>query len=346
MKINGGRRGFTLIELLVVIAIIAVLIALLLPAVQQAREAARRTQCKNNLKQIGLASHNYLDVHGRLPMNFRSTATGTTVIGYEYSTQLVGLLPYIDLAPLYNTINFNGGVVVNDNGSGKTLGVYILPGYQCPSDPNAGKPIPATGYGPASYAFSMGAQYIGGYNGCNFATEVGTYPAGTGVQTGPTSNNITYGQDPFGRDNVNGSSGGDSNQISGLSSRGYYNPYSPKLAEITDGTSNTILVGEIRMSCSSFSPYGWAWPEAMWYGMSAPINWHTCPDNTDVGTTLCRDLASGSNTNGMNGFKSKHVGGAHFLLSDGSVRFLSENLDRLTYARLGDRWDGGVVGDF
>src|SRR5687767_15656460 len=110
-----SRFGFTLIELLVVIAIIAILIALLLPAVQQAREAARRTQCKNNLKQLGLALHNYLDVHGRFPIGqqFRGTwdgtndsagAAGNGGTGFAWGSYV---LPFIDQAPLYNQFDFN-----------------------------------------------------------------------------------------------------------------------------------------------------------------------------------------------------------------------------------------------
>ncbi len=360
------RRGFTLIELLVVIAIIAVLIALLLPAVQQAREAARRTQCKNNLKQLGLAAHNYLDVHLRLPMAFHQT-NGLT----NYSTQLVGLLPFIDQAPLYNTINFSNSLggpgsnqVVNDANSGKVLGKYVLKAFQCPTDPNSGVPIASTGYGPSNYAFSMGAQWMGAAANCagpptatgtcNLLTEVGSYPAGTGVQTGASSLNMTIGEDPFGRGNQDANNG-DPSQISGLAGGyGATSPYSPSLAQITDGTSNTIMIGEIRMACSNFSPYGWANPPSMWYATTAPINFHTCPDDTDIGSTPCKNLGglgaannSGcGNFNAMNGFKSKHIGGAHFTLADGAVRFISENIDRLTYARLGDKADGGVVGDF
>jgi prepilin-type N-terminal cleavage/methylation domain-containing protein len=134
------RRGFTLIELLVVIAIIAILIALLLPAVQQAREAARRTQCKNNLKQIGLALHNYHDAHDCFPFGWGGTRPATGSPGYSAISQL---LPFFDQAPLYNTINFSLPLTDPANDVPRRQELPIL---RCPSDfdnpqPNAGGAI-------------------------------------------------------------------------------------------------------------------------------------------------------------------------------------------------------------
>jgi len=145
----GKRSAFTLIELLVVIAIIAILIALLLPAVQQAREAARRTQCKNNLKQLGLAMHNYHDVYNTFPHNQNRWGGGP--IGADQIPQwswLVGILPYIDQAPLYNAFSYdvnvadgNGGTITGDrnhNGIGvnQALAQTGMAAYICPSSPN------------------------------------------------------------------------------------------------------------------------------------------------------------------------------------------------------------------
>lgn len=144
LKFRRQRRAFTLIELLVVIAIIAILVALLLPAVQQAREAARRSQCKNNLKQIGLALHNYHDVHTIFPQvrvldlnNF----PGSCTMGWQrpagYSWRVL-ILPFMDQANLYETIDFNDHLIGGCGGgsSWSTADATIIPGYLCPSDPS------------------------------------------------------------------------------------------------------------------------------------------------------------------------------------------------------------------
>ncbi|WP_417385328.1 DUF1559 domain-containing protein [Gimesia sp.] len=126
-KSNYIRRGFTLIELLVVIAIIAILIALLLPAVQQAREAARRSQCKNNLKQIGLAMHNYLDAFTTFPIGGLKNSRGPN--------WRVGLLPYFDQAPAYNQVSYNASFWAH-SGLQAVFKTLRVPGYVCPSSPH------------------------------------------------------------------------------------------------------------------------------------------------------------------------------------------------------------------
>lgn len=128
------RSGFTLIELLVVIAIIAVLIALLLPAVQQAREAARRTQCKSNMKQIALALHNYESTHGRFPIGVLG-ASGTSSNTNQLTTWQTMILPFVDQTPLYNQYNFN---VAFDNALNATNVIAIIPTYKCASQPIEG----------------------------------------------------------------------------------------------------------------------------------------------------------------------------------------------------------------
>lgn len=174
-------------------------------------------------------------------------------------------------------------------------------------------------------------------NGCNLATWAGAFPSGMGLDADGD------GEDPFNRGNVRSDYG---NQlVSGPFGRGYFSSYNSKLRDLTDGTTNTILMGEIRMSCNLYSPWGWAWPESLWYATTAPINFPTCPNDPGFDSNPCFTNIS-TNWNAIFGFKSEHAGGAQFLLGDGSVRFIQENIDRLTYARLGDKSDGGVIGEF
>jgi prepilin-type N-terminal cleavage/methylation domain-containing protein len=310
-------RGFTLIELLVVIAIIAVLIALLLPAVQQAREAARRSQCKNNLKQLGLALHNYNDVVNKLPSNGMTTG-GCCSTGAAGA--LVMLLPYIDQAPLYNTINFTA---TPDWRTGLACSAPT-PYYQttltvlrCPSDTSPLTYVPnGATYGTwatASYGLSTGSQFNGG-NQCG-----------------------SYGGNQFGTGSVTLASDANPANVSGIYSRG---GYSARFADITDGLSNTIFMGEIRSECSDHAQQGWAQLNTNMFSVAAPINYNTCPQGPGTG---CNNNQA---WNTSMGFKSLHVGGAQFLMGDGSVRFVSENINYLTYQALGDRRDGTPIGSF
>ena len=323
-------RGFTLIELLVVIAIIAVLIALLLPAVQQAREAARRTQCKNNLKQIGLATHNYNDTFGQLPF-----AHGMTVVGR--GSQFVRLLPFIDQAPLFNQLDFTSATDVNFQPLPNGGGLYktVLTALLCPSDPfmvlgqgwTKPSPYPDGIRAKSNYFFSSGAQSMPGNNwtpmNCNQYSPGGGYPSGY-FGTGSAA----YANDDTG------------NAISGIVSR---YQWAAKLNHVSDGLSNTIFVGEIRPDCSSWPNfYGWSGEDGF-VGTSAPINYPSCDMTATASVNPCNHP---NNCNTSQGFKSRHVGGAHFVLGDGSVRFLSENIDYATYQKLGDRRDGQVVGEF
>lgn len=357
--ITVRRSAFTLIELLVVIAIIAVLIAFLLPAVQQAREAARRMQCKNHLKQLGLANHNYHDLANRFPMNNQ----------YQGFTTLVSLLPYVDQAAFYNSLNFNitftYGVDPDNRVStqivnGVQVRSTVMKHLQCPSDPNAGTlvgktwidgsgPTPnvTTNYATTSYAHSVGAQPMSSWGGCTVGFDEDPFKVGNG-------------QAIFGI----------GTKISGIVSRGDYAqfsyyppdsrcaPWSAAIHEITDGTTNTILMGEIRQSCVSrgcVSGYvSWVDTDVLVYATTAPINFRTCPDDprgNSGSTGTCNDFTSDEtkctdNYNTQHGFKSKHSGGAHFLLADGSVRFINQSIDQQTYQRIGARNDGNYVGEF
>ena len=316
LRFSRRLRGFTLIELLVVIAIIAVLIALLLPAVQQAREAARRTQCKNNLKQFGLAMHNYHDTMNIFPNTISPGNLGNpTGVG-----AMVHLLPYIDQAAVYSSISFVSSTgwqtsVTDSAPAGKHYYEIQPPGFKCPSDTSE-KYYPGTNgivgnWATASYGLSGGAQRESG-NGCP------TYPGNT-FGTGPADHSDSR----------------NATQISGMFSR---HGFSCRIKDVSDGTSNTILMGEYRAQCSDHQRHGWANVNSNWLFTTAPINFETC-----LGGAGCN---SHTNWATSQGFKSQHTGGVHILLCDGAVRFVSQNIDYATYQTLGDRRDGKVVGEF
>jgi prepilin-type N-terminal cleavage/methylation domain-containing protein len=333
-------RAFTLIELLVVIAIIAVLIALLLPAVQQAREAARRSQCKNNLKQIGLALHNYHDSVGMFPaaMYWRDPGTLLTVASYPGGTGsasffgamghswLVALLPFIDQAPLYNTYNFSVSVnnALNANSVNKTLAVFL-----CPSDPYANSSNLFTGMGGAFGRNCYGAS-------------------GYGFNTG--------GQD---RGTVN---------VNDLGLMGFNG--NTRISGVTDGTSNTVAVWEIRSGWNPGDPRGvWASgrigggllvnclnPDPSFgvtgdcFGINEGGNGHSNGDDIfgNGQTTDNPQIGMGgwNGGDGQAGPKSMHVGGVHALMTDGAVRFISQNINGKIHRYLLAIGDGNVVGDF
>ena len=334
------KFGFTLIELLVVIAIIAVLIALLLPAVQQAREAARRTQCKNNLHNLGLAQHNYHDAANRFSFShgWADTSSGTDGLWNPGPSQSKGslfvhLLPYMDQAPLYNRLQFAlspGPRVGQQNVGGRVLSEVILSVLQCTSDDHGGATPGGTGL--SNYAPSMGNQNMPNLY-CSSTPYVG---------------NI-YGDGASGHGGNHANAGGVSgNGISGMFARW---GWGAKISDCTDGLSNTILMGEVRPKCGDHYYYGGGWSEfnSLWTGTVGPINYETCGIPTrpgiasEDGSVVCHDVRDWGNSMA---FKSRHTGGAHFLLGDGSVRFISENINWVTYQRIGGRRDGQVVGEF
>ncbi len=334
-------RGFTLIELLVVIAIIAVLIALLLPAVQQAREAARRSQCKNNLKQLGLAVHNYVDSSKMLPSGFNTTWGAPHYKG----NQMVFLLPYMDQAPLYKSLDFTnlagidwwrvpksnlapgtgGNAGFDTDGSGWVTKKEMT-ALRCPSYTEV---TASGGWGMANsnYAFSMGGQQMDSPHGACQTTAFSWYPGGN------------LGDGPWGHGNTLRSE-----WVSGVVSR---QGWGAKFAEISDGLSSVIMVGEILPACSDHArDYGWGTPNALWFATNAPINYPTCPKDAAKFPSDPPQCHDPNNWTLSMGFKSKHRGGAHFLMSDGAVRMINESVSYQTYARLGGRRDGKALADF
>lgn len=307
-----SRRAFTLIELLVVIAIIAILVALLLPAVQQAREAARRSQCKNNLKQLGLAMHNYNGQSNVLPY------------GWDEHEQLwhAPILPFIDQAPLYNTLNFAESGDGNwDSGSANTTAcATVIDVFRCPStarpshDDNQG----ITGRVPVSYRACGGSNV--------FSDDVSTIPAGS--PAGATALEVS--------------------QLNGL----FYGDSSVRFADVTDGLSNTIMIGE-----SYNDTYAKDGQEMDYWQIGSPQTGSWTKGGAG-GTEYSEGVGSTGpklnsrldpNVHGVlmeMSFGSYHIGGAHFLLGDGSVRFISENVDLATYQGLGSRGAKETLGDF
>jgi prepilin-type N-terminal cleavage/methylation domain-containing protein len=325
------RRGFTLIELLVVIAIIAVLIALLLPAVQQAREAARRTQCKNNLKQLGLALHNYHDSFGSFPASGYAEGVG----GYDYATGgatpaipkqsntsgFVMLLPYFDQAPMYNQWNFNNAAswsyvyglysastVLGNPDVNAPISKTPLPVLTCPSD--NGNPF----YTAKNQYYSISATEAGGYrSNYDFSAHYNEYYYDHYWQAlAPSARPL------FGSDTKSG------------------------IRDITDGTSNTVAMIEQTREKYNGSVGGWSYRCHVNIGIDlawVPINrWDYPPlsgSNVVVGR-LGQWASAGS----------LHTGGCQVVLADGAVRFLSENMDTTTRQRLSTIADGQPLGEF
>ncbi|MBC7968405.1 MAG: DUF1559 domain-containing protein, partial [Fuerstia sp.] len=305
------------------IAIIAILIALLLPAVQQAREAARRTQCKNNLKQYGLALHNYHDTYLRFPPGGQDW--GNPNVGWQ-----VRILPFTEQTALYGAINFSDVnawdrlLVATDPNS--QLRKRNVPYAKCPTDASANVD---TNWAQASYCGSLGSQRTPSASGaCNiFMTANVHYP------------------DPGGQADHGNSTSGTS--LSGMFGRLWAD--SPGIKDITDGTTNTIMVGEILPACNDHTA-GWWHYNGManaHASTSVPLNtMTTCSSPYKRPTAEYPGCENANNWNLSWGFRSGHTGGAQFLLGDGSVRFLSQNIDYQTYQYLGRRADGFVIGEF
>jgi prepilin-type N-terminal cleavage/methylation domain-containing protein len=311
-KTTPRFKGFTLIELLVVIAIIAILIALLLPAVQQARESARRTQCRNNLKQIGLALHNYLDTHRVFPAACYKTLnqdTGATTENRRATHWTAMLLPFIDQGPLYNTITFGENAGWNA-GNNLTARRAQLAGFQCPSAPDR-----------RTYDYDS-------------TTGLATYNYGV-VMSGSIGNPVSrsgenkhYMDDNYPGDSVRHN--GAFNQNTAFSTR-----------DLSDGTSNTLGVGERYRSAATDA-------DNNTYRRYGGIGTENAQDehaqfSGSIGTTI--NSTSGTQY-GYAGFSSKHTGGAHFLLMDGAVRFLSENIANEVRSALGSRGSNDIAGEF
>jgi prepilin-type N-terminal cleavage/methylation domain-containing protein len=346
------RVGFTLIELLVVIAIIAVLIALLLPAVQQAREAARRTQCRNNLKQLGLALHNYHDSFNGLPPGAFCDSPGVYPDNpdgsgtYDPTQRAPGwnwasmILPYMDQANIYNGINFSLKMSQN-----QAMVASLVPGFRCPTATDEPKHLAVAGAFPVTPGIALS----------NYASNAGAWersPNGEIRVVWQPSQNPRIRNGAFATDS-------------------HFN-----FASFSDGTSNTFMVGETVIRD------GFPYPSTIFgcsSGASGNHNNEACSHRVTRPRMNPPDTAP--NSDRQFAFASRHVGGCHFTLADGSVRFVSENINHTSYhcrnigtatdchsglpgtpgnpldepinfaklgiyQRLGTRNDGQVIGDF
>ena len=328
---SPSRGGFTLIELLVVIAIIAVLIALLLPAVQQAREAARRTQCRNNLKQLALAAHNFESTYNALPTGY----IGPDKTTLNYSTgpypSLVGpltqILPYIEQAPLYNTLNLtemNPDIPSAQmswwwNDPKMALAAQTkIPGYLCPS---------ANPYGNGVGVLVLENWWL--VSAGSATITWGWFLNGDLLTGGPASG--------LGRTNYMGVAGrmGQLNDPGWDLWKGCFASRSrTPLRDLTDGTTNVFLFGEYLGGMNTTT--GALDLAASWMGSgNLPTGWGALTNKADTGNpTAIR-------------YSSLHSGVVHFAMADGSVRPISVNIDLPTYrSYLSGGSDGNVVGDF
>jgi prepilin-type N-terminal cleavage/methylation domain-containing protein/prepilin-type processing-associated H-X9-DG protein len=338
-----GRQGFTLIELLVVIAIIAILIALLLPAVQAAREAARRSQCVNNLKQIGLALHNYHDSMNTFPPGYVSAIDRTVLdacntdrenrhgvdlgTGWAWGSMI---LPFLEQQPLYSAINFNLSVAYKAN---DTVSLTALSVYLCPSD--SGPPVvpvfadPPDPANPGTYSaanivdtLSRG-NYVGMYG-------LGEICAQSGALDSPNNN----GAGPVGTH-------------AGI----FYRNSATSVAAITDGTSNTIMIGERSHNLSyvtwvARSIDGWLGKTSAIEGGTDQFN----PSPEECWTQILGPVGLEDGLRTINNptahvedYWSRHPGGANFTFADGSVHFLKASIHPIPWRAMATRSLGEVI---
>jgi prepilin-type N-terminal cleavage/methylation domain-containing protein/prepilin-type processing-associated H-X9-DG protein len=316
------RLGFTLVELLVVIAIIGILVGLLLPAVQAAREAARRMQCSNNVKQIGLAFHNYESAIKSFPINFAKRNippfgnTGPDIANSGRSWMQM-ILPYIEQGNLYANIDFNVGLTPKSSlptspvGKNRIVAATVIPTFLCPSDDsNEGGTLASRSdlndtSAPADRWAVTGYKAVAGQN-----WNWGVFSPVVGV-----------GKNGGQNDGLNRGDGVISSNQTNVNS-------TTKIGHLTDGTSNTFIVGEAMPGWSQ-----WNW----WYNPNACTA--TCAIPLNRVLKVAKNIGDWPNNYG---FASRHTGGANFGMGDGSVRFLSENITTVIY-RASATISGGEV---
>jgi prepilin-type N-terminal cleavage/methylation domain-containing protein/prepilin-type processing-associated H-X9-DG protein len=354
------RRAFTLIELLVVIAIIAILVGLLIPAVQQVRSAAARVQCQNNLKQIGLAAHNYHDVYNRLPQgsmvpyaqhNDDSNLDITMPFGPNWAVWLLPFLEQADLFTLGNPTSYPGitvprvknakgvAALAGINNSWRVIGTTVVPTYLCPSDPNNTQPYsdggagstPQVGWARGNYAATAGFDDFDHSSGGFVYTYNGNPSPLKGVQVG-----VVFGAN-----------------------------FGSRFLDITDGTSNTCMFNEIRAGISALDPRG-TWAIGM-PGCSitnagrqaynpTPNNLlgdsgsdgdelQTCYKywNPTIGSVQGMGCIKDGNLSTSAMARSLHTGGVNTCFADGSVHFVQNSITEYLWGIMQSRNDGNQI---
>jgi len=343
--LNKRSQAFTLIELLVVIAIIAILIALLLPAVQQAREAARRTQCKNNLKQIGLALHNYHDTHGRFPptqiMVHYSGPNNSAPVPRNH-TWVSMILPYLEQSALYSSINFSAPMwnqatsSFQTTAAGQTIVSQKIPTLQCPSDPGFSGGISIHGLSHMNYAGNLGWDWH--YRGAHWAQgPFQNGSAGTRLEDMKDGTSNTIGIAETSTQGFQPRPGAPGHQaMGGVLRGGGMNNGVFRTPFIDTGSNGDVMDSAALRGIGQVGVRTWVRPD----GAVAGFWWKASPYAHPPTYLACFGL-----NNDWRGASSVHVGGGQFLLCDGSVRFISENLQGAQQPSLWfalHTFDGGV----
>lgn len=313
--LTKSSRGFTLIELLVVIAIIAILIALLLPAVQQAREAARRTQCRNNLKQLGIALHNYHDVHQCFPFGHEGTNKSFSAFSM--------LLPFVEQGNVYSRIDFNVPIMHANNDAARLV---ELPAFRCPSD--LANALPAIG-GATNYMMNKGSSVLWAHpTGPNaiFTPQNGVMFHGSRIRiadiTDGTSNTAAVSE----RILADGNNG-----IVSPIADVFFSPASPTTADEAIQICNAVDITNLANQFPLFMGAPWINGQHTYLHTNVP-NRRSC------GFFLINRATMPPS--------SRHTGGVHLLLCDGSARFVSDSIDLGTWRSLGTRAGNEVLGEF
>ena len=359
-SLTKTKRGFTLIELLVVIAIIAVLISLLLPAVQSAREAARRAQCVNNLKQIGLALHNYMSTFDSFPVCIADSSKGD-IWGADGGNNLLSwralILPQMEANNAYNAMNTNRSM--SNRADQWTAYMAINNAWICPSDdnlngvsagmrsasgvwgnyPNGNPPLtpagaPETRVPVANYQGSFGDNY------CVGPLSSPQPPWETPINTTPAPGQPQIGFNGFWGTFFGPAFQSGQGQLRGLFSYRNQGIPTPTISSITDGTSNTVMVGETipaQVADNNFWNHN-----GCTFGTSMPINWETLRVPAS-GTPFGIDDYKNRFSYASKGAKSKHPGGVNIGFADGSVKFIKNSINLPTWAALGSKSGGEVI---